>query len=451
MLNKNRLRFKLVLYKLCILLIPMFINSCNKGFLEELPNKSLLIPTKLEDFQAILDNSSVMNISPGFGIISADNFFVPSNSLGSLSRPAERNLYQWLDYPYEGQTMNDWNVPYQQVFYANIVLDGLSRFKPKLVEEQMYNELRGVALFHRSVAFYNIAKLFCDHYVYESEDERPGIALRLSPDVDLITPRSTLKETYDRILRDLFEAEKLLPEIADYKTRPSKLVVKAMLARIYLDIEGYVEAERYANEVLEVQNTLIDFNILSSTSSSPFPNPLTAVSEEVIFYSELITYSFFRHARVDSILFNSYESQDLRKSLFFREIDLFCSMKANYSGNYEWFSGLAVDEMLLIRSECLARRKMTNMALSDLNLLLKNRMDIDNFVPLDISDGEQLLDVILQERRKELISRGLRWQDLKRLNKDDRFSKTLTRNINGNVLTLEPNSDKYVLPIPEDE
>lgn len=451
MSNKNRLRFKLVLYKLCILLIPMFLNSCDKGFLEELPNKSLLIPTSLDDFQAILDNSAVMNISPGFGVISADNFFVPSTSLASLSRPAERNLYQWSEHPYEGQTMNDWNVPYQQVFYANIVLDGLSKFKPNLVEEQRYNELKGGALFYRSVAFYNIAKLFCDHYVFESEDEKQGIALRLSSDVNLVTPRSTLRETYDRILQDLLEAEKLLPTIADYKTRPSKLGVKALLARIYLDIEVYVEAERYANEVLEVQNKLIDFNSLSSTSSNPFPSPLTAVSEEVIFYSQLITYSFFRHARVDSIFYHNYESHDLRKRLFFREIDQYYTMKAHYSGNYEWFSGLAVDEMLLIRSECLARRKMTNMALSDLNLLLKNRMDIDNFVSLDISNDEQLLDLILQERRKELISRGLRWQDLKRLNKDDRFSKTLTRNINGNVLTLEPNSDKYVLPIPEDE
>lgn len=451
MLNKNRLRFKLVLYKLCFLFIPMLLNSCGKGFLEELPNKSLLIPTKLEDFRAILDNSTVMNISPGFGVISADNFFVSSISLGSLSRPAERNLYQWLDHPYEGQTMSDWNTPYQQVFYTNIVLDGLSSFKPNLVEEQMYNELKGGALFYRSVAFYNIAKLFCDHYVFGSEDERLGIALRLSPDVGLIIPRSTLKETYDRILKDLLEAEKLLPEISDYKTRPSKLVVKAMLARIYLDIEAYVEAERYASEVLEVQNKLIDFNTLSSTSSSPFPNPLTAVSEEVIFYSELITYSFFRHARVDSILFNSYESQDLRKSLFFREMDPFNSMKANYSGKYEWFSGLAVDEMLLIKAECNARAGMTDEASADLNLLLKNRWNKDSFVPYNSDNNEEVLTMILHERRKELVSRGLRWQDLKRLNKDDRFSKTLIRNINGNVFNLEPNSIKYVLPIPQDE
>lgn len=67
--------------KLYILLITVLINSCDKGFLEEVPNKSLLIPTKLEDFQAILDNSAVMYVSPGLAVISADNFLILSSDL----------------------------------------------------------------------------------------------------------------------------------------------------------------------------------------------------------------------------------------------------------------------------------------------------------------------------------------------------------------------------------
>jgi hypothetical protein len=45
--------------------------------------------------------------------------------------------------------------------------------------------------------------------------------------------------------------------------------------------------------------------------------------------------------------------------------------------------------------------------------------------------------------------RGLRWMDIKRLNKDG-AKITLTRNVEGNTYTLPPNDLRYALPIPEE-
>ncbi len=61
-----------------------------------------------------------------------------------------------------------------------------------------------------------------------------------------------------------------------------------------------------------------------------------------------------------------------------------------------------------------------------------------------------LLPYVLMERQRQLIFRGLRWMDLRRLNRDPRFAKTLRKQIDGQVYELEPGSKRYVWPIPED-
>lgn len=45
--------------------------------------------------------------------------------------------------------------------------------------------------------------------------------------------------------------------------------------------------------------------------------------------------------------------------------------------------------------------------------------------------------------------RGLRWMDIKRLNKED-YKINLTRNVLGQAYILTPNDPRYALPIPED-
>jgi hypothetical protein len=125
--------------------------------------------------------------------------------------------------------------------------------------------------------------------------------------------------------------------------------------------------------------------------------------------------------------------------------------KGNYTGliNASLFTGVATNELYLIKAETAARNGNSAEALQNLNTLLSTRWLSGTFVAYTITDPQQLLSIILQERRKELLFRTLRWTDLRRLNKEAGYSKTLTRNVNGTTYSLAPGSLRYVFEIDQ--
>jgi hypothetical protein len=110
---------------------------------------------------------------------------------------------------------------------------------------------------------------------------------------------------------------------------------------------------------------------------------------------------------------------------------------------------LALDETLLIRAECRARKGNVQGAMNDVNYLLKNRYKEGASYTYTAAGISEALEIIWKERRKELVFRGLRWVDLKRINKE-LSSITLSRKVNGIMYKLPPGSNRYVLPIPDD-
>src|SRR5690606_18453219 len=155
---------------------------------------------------------------------------------------------------------------------------------------------------------------------------------------------------------------------------------------------------------------------------------------------------------VDRSFYKSFSENDLRKSIFFREnVDGSFYYRGGYTGVLNMmFSGMTNAEIYLMRAECYAREGKISEAMNDLNTLLQNRLDHTHpIIPVTASSKEEALELILLERRRELMFRGLRWPDIKRLNKDG-ANITLTRIVDGKTYTLPPNDNRYALPIPED-
>lgn len=438
---------------LILLILACIASSCSKEYLEKKPDKALLIPTKLEDFQYLLDNQ-LFNQFPALNQIASDDL-QNTGTLNDLAASYERTTYIWQADMYGGPfVILDWEGPYQQIFYANIILDGLAKFKATTPQEDEYNRIQGSALFFRATALFLLAQNFTKPYNAATASIDPGVPVSLVSDVNQRPGRGTVSGLYEQIIHDLEESSGLLPDVSFYKSRPSRHAAMGMLARVYLSMQQYEKAGVYAKASLDIKSTLLDYNTLNATAVNPFPQALTDKNVEGIFYAKLTSFSYFNSAltTVDPQLYQLYATNDLRKTVYFSNKGSgLINFKGSYNGNRDLFGGLATDEIYLIRAECLARAGNSTEALSVLNTLLIKRWKSGTFVPLVASNPDETLKLILAERRKELVCRGLRWSDLRRLNADPKFAVSLSRVNIGITYTLEPNSPRYVFPIPENE
>lgn len=438
---------------LLILVLLTSLMGCKK-FLDVKPDYTLTIPENLSDLQAILDASKDMNIqqTPSFGTASGDYYFLTDDVFNSF--PIEfKTIYTWNRVDYRGT--NDWSHAYLAVYNANFCLDQLRKITRTTDNGAQWDNVKGSALFFRSYNFLNLLWVYAKAWDASTASQDLGIALRMGSDFNVPSVRATVKESYERVLLDAKEALALLPDFPLHVMRPSKVAAMGLLARAYLSMRQYDSAYKYADQCLQFKNDLMDFNSdpdISGTINATVP--FKKFNKENIFYTEMNT-NFAIHgpyyAMVDTLLYEQYAENDLRKAAYFLPSGTYYKFKGSYTGtSYQFFSGLATDEMFLTRAECQARKNRVPEALSDLNHLLKTRWNSSvPYSDLTASTAEEALEIILTERRKELFMRGLRWMDIKRLNKEGR-NIILKRIANGQTYTLEPNSSYYALPLPVD-
>jgi hypothetical protein len=425
----------------------LLLSSCKK-YLDAKPDKQLVIANKINDYQALLDNTNIMTVQyPSAGEVASDDLYLLYNTWQTRT-VTDQNCYTWQADVFNDDERNDWSNSYLVVYYANLVLDGIKSLPQPAAGSDISN-VEGQAHFFRAFAFYNVLQLFAKPYDASHAEEDLGIPLRLSSDLNIPTSRSTVKQSYDQVLADAKQAAMLLPVTPLVKTRPCRTAAYALLARTYLSMSDYVNAKKFADSALSICNTLIDYNCTCINPNAAYPFPL--FNDEVIFHSLLYGVGALSAsaAKVDSNLYRSYDANDWRKTAFFKKnADGTISFKGSYNGSSAKFCGFAVDELFLVRAECNVRLLNVEDGLNDLNTLLARRWKQGTFVPLATTDPKQALQLILLERRKELLFRGLRWSDLRRLNKEPEFAVTITRNLNGTTYTLPPNDTHYVFPIP---
>lgn len=424
-----------------------FLNSCAKEWLEEKQNVKLIVPKTLNDIDLLLNISTFEQDGRGSTEMSSDEADYTVEQFNALPLSFQRNLVTWSVTVYEElpSIQNEWNVAYNQIQICNVALTALNKIERDDKNKVIYDRLKGTALYHRSRQFLNLAMTFCKYYQANSANNELGIPLKLTDDIEEPIYRATLEQTYQKIVEDLRTSANILPAQKISQTHIAKGGAYALLARTYLFMDNFQEAKNASDSSYHYHHYIEDYNNLNFSAT----RPLNIQSQEMhLPLSPRMSVNYATIARINQDLYNSYNENDLRKVLFFKkESDGRYSFKGHYRS--AMFSGTSTPEVLLIWAESMARLGDENGALNKLNILMSMRFKMGQFVPYKVGTPSETLDIILNERRKELLTRCLRWHDLKRLNRDPRYAKTITRKIGDQIYHLPPEDPRYVLPIPQ--
>jgi SusD family. len=433
-----------------IFLVSSICLGCKKEWLDKKPVSSMTVPATLDDYQALLDNPEIHQY-PGLGEAGSDNYYVDESLLQALGQYA-LDFYLWAKDDWSTPALYEWEFPYRAIFTSNLITEGLPKIKKSNLNSNQWNELFGSSLFYRAFAYYGLVEQFANTYDKTSASSDLGVPIRLSSNINEKANRSSILATYEQIINDLHNSKENLPTTSRLKTRPTKAAAYGLLARLYNNLEIYDSAYVYAQLALSMHDTLLNYNLLNFGVDISMPH--YSDNPEIIFYTPMMTpITLFQFcANVDSSLYGSYETNDLRKTHFFRDIGGRNVWAGNYSGNTsQLFGGIAASELYLISAEVKARKGDFESAMDDLNKLLSNRYKSNQFVPLSVANAEEALLLILNERRKETAFRGLRWSDLKRLNKYSSTAKSIVRKYNDQEFILTPQDNRYAWPIPPSE
>ena len=468
----------------CLFALACFaLAGCDK-FLDIKP-KDIFIPRTLEHYDAMLDNRHVILHSDMYIDLMTDDAYLPELDLSTWQGPAKFNLflshkldaqriYKFDPKPFsEADTDYSWSETHNRLFYFNTVINNVLE-----AQEGSEAERRRVwaeALLQRAIEHFHLVNLYAMHYDPATAADTPGIPITTEADINAKFKRSTVEETYKHIIKDIEDALPYLPEKpAPTKYRASHPAGLAMMAKVYFTMGDYATALTWVEQALAKQNTLIDFNDHKNKLGWVFgpggahvpnsPVGWTDIPDGKNHPESILNRTFLRPFGLGQDVCPSPELQ----ALFDRDNDMrwyfwyadgwppfnptttFMSVhgvRLHLRGEY-FNNCLTTPEMYLIRAECYARGNQPAKALADINHLRKHRLRPEGYTELTTADfgndAERILRFVLEERRRELAFTGNRHIDLKRLNKEPRFAKTITHTADGVTYTLEPNSKYYV-------
>ncbi|MBS1567367.1 MAG: RagB/SusD family nutrient uptake outer membrane protein, partial [Bacteroidetes bacterium] len=465
-----------------LILGAAFLASGCKTYLSEEPKKQTTIQTA-DQLEELEDNATLYTYETDYTVgYSTDDTEITQDQYKNNS-----NKFT-LDYIYYYVFNVDqiagaaadalWNGEYKNIFTANLILSQVDKVTG---DDATKTRVKADAYFLRAYSYWVLANHYCLPYTKDNAGI-PGLPLKKTVDYEESLGRATLKETYDFILSDIAEAQKLAPaEVNPKKTwRVSQKAIEAFLSRYYLFLGDYDNSLAHANNALGSSAVaLMDYKTIKPGNPATYTNPAATLN-----YSELndwapvkfLYWPEFYYARFSYIatqwfvpsasLIALYDkSNDLRYKYFMienggRRLSVITPAMYRYDMFYDGRYlpvGPTLAEVLLNKAEVLARKGDITNAMAAVNTLRDKRMA--TAAPLSASDQNDAIKKVLEERRREFPF-SMRWYDIRRFsvngyNEDDvvvtrNFFKVNIGSVDVNTpqtYTLSLGSRRYAIPI----
>jgi hypothetical protein len=351
-------------------------------------------------------------------------------------------MARWMDYneipdmkKENNYNKNMWGLSYSNMYLYNLILEKIDDVSLES-EENNYTEkdrkrIKAEAKTCRAYEYWMLVNTYAKQYSKNTADTDSGVPLVTKADVRNKKKlyRASVQEIYDFIIKETSESIENLPQKQVNKIRPSKGCGYALLARFYLSMSNYEKALKNASLAINEKGVIASY-IANDEPSFELERYLI---REMAYYPKYTNVEEFLSVELASL----FDKDDIRLTLNQNNWDIICSHFP------------CVPEMYLIRAECNARKGNIVDAIADLNALRKKRINnYENLTTDKFNDKDELLKFVLEERRRELYRFDLRLFDLKRLNLEPAFAKSVTHVVRGMSYTIKPGSPNLVIPIP---
>ncbi len=450
-----------ILCKISLLGLILTATSCD-DFLNEIP-KGQKTPQTWEDYNAFMRNNSTSYYDiRQIQYLMGDVYRSPSALNSSELTRANYLFLEDVDRTAINNTDKDaYYGAYEMLFYWNLIIEnGMDATE---ATDQQRRMLVAQARVLRAMTYHFIVNYHADQYC-ESTKNLPAVPLATSADVSASTPQGTIQEVYDLIISDLLAAVDDLPANGETILHPTKAAGYGMLARAYLSMGNYTEAQNAAEKALAENNSLYDWvkfyednktriENTAKWSSSTIGNPEVDNCENYVYHVSSMAYWSGQSGSTLTMPVEraeKFEPGDIRLIGHWRYYRTSAGLEyyRGIYGNEPNFCGIRAAEMYYIKAECQARKGEWQNALETVNTVRRTRFLPEYYTDLTASDKDDAINKIIDDKANEFVQTQVIFCDYRRLNKEGLYPRTLTRTVDGVTYTLSPTSHLWIMPYP---
>ncbi|MCL8006591.1 RagB/SusD family nutrient uptake outer membrane protein [Gelidibacter japonicus] len=462
-----------------IIILILGLSSCDDDFLDVTPSNSGDASTSIQtlaDAKVMLTGiMSRMTSSNYYG----RNFILYGDAKGgdlttfSMGRGLD-GLYSFNHSPTSGSYSGFWNSIYNSILQTNNLIVNIEKLQAAGVEAN-FDDVKGQALTARALMYFDLVRIYGKPYSYDKESY--GVPNILEPLDALAQPlRATVADNYNQIITDLKDAQPLLSKSKTngYLNYYANLAIQA---RVYLNMGQYPDALTAAEEIIDSgvytlysNNGWVDSWTGQFGSESIFELAILP-SESDLGNSSLSVY--LRRAghgsasAIGQFIASDYylnrlgeDPNDVRWGILAHDEVSSTHMGASYKYSGDTALGgdgkstatavnikvIRLSEIYLIAAEA-AFHSDKDLAATYLNEIRKRAPDL-----APATDATITIDMILDEKSKELFTEGHRYFDMLRLDRPITFNDDLGGvPISTREKTIDRSFYKTILPISQEE